>query len=119
MLLVVSVVVLSAVGLVRSGYYTEPRREQWREAVDRMLSDPRFDRRSDGCLSVAAPGFQYYVNQRLPEYRIADATLEVLRDLLRSRPAPPVVGGFPSVRGSPMCLLEGRTVWGEGGCYSM
>jgi hypothetical protein len=43
------------------------------------------------CLSVAAPGFQYYVDQRLPEFRIGDATFEVLRDLLESGPSPPVL----------------------------
>ncbi len=90
-LVLAGVIVLSIAGLVRSGYYTEPRKEQWREATDCMLSDPRFDNTSNACLSVAAPGFQHYVDQRLPEFRVGDATPAALRDLLDDGPAPAVL----------------------------
>jgi hypothetical protein len=90
-LVLAAVAVLAIAGLLRSGYYTEVRKEQWREAADCMLSDSRFSSRSDACLSVAAAGFQYYVDQRLPEFRIGPATAEALRNLVDDDPAPPVL----------------------------
>ena len=61
------------------------------QSADCMLSDSRFSSRSDACLSVAAAGFQYYVDQRLPEFRIGPATAETLRNLIDDDPAPPVL----------------------------
>ena len=83
--------VLSLAGLLRSGYYTEARKEQWREAVDCMLTDPRFDVRTDACLAVLAPGFQYYVDQRSAALRIGEATVEALQGMVDDGPAPPVL----------------------------
>jgi hypothetical protein len=61
---IVAVVAMSSVfGLFRSGYYSEPRKEQWREAVQYMVSAPEFDPEVDVCLATLAPGFQYYVDQ--------------------------------------------------------
>jgi uncharacterized membrane protein len=88
--MVVAIAVLSVAGLVRSGYYTEPRKEQWREAVGRMVTDPRFDSRRDACLAVLAPGFRFYVDRSQPGFAVGDATLEGLQAVLDEEPRPVV-----------------------------
>jgi uncharacterized membrane protein len=86
-----AVAVISVVGLFRSGYYSEPRKEQWREAVRFMVSDPSFDPETDVCLGVSAPGFQYYVDQQGAPVTVEDATSERLAELVAERrELPPV-----------------------------
>ncbi len=83
-----AVAVLAIAGILWSGYYTDPRKAQWREAVQHMVSDHRFDSDQDACLATLAPGFQYYANQLQPGFEVGDATLDGLRTLLDRRPRP-------------------------------
>jgi len=86
-----AVTVISVVGLFRSGYYSEPRKEQWREAVAYMLADPDFDPETDVCLGFAAPGFQYYIDQNEAPVTVEDATPEKLAEIVADRiELPPV-----------------------------
>jgi uncharacterized membrane protein len=90
-LIVSAVTVISVVGLFRSGYYSEPRKEQWREAVAYMLADPHFDPETDVCLGVSAPGFQYYVDRYGTPMRVEDATPEKLAEIVADRTELPSV----------------------------
>jgi uncharacterized membrane protein len=89
---VVAVVALSLADLALGGFYTEPRKEQWREAAAWVLDDPRFDPATDAVLALYAPGFQYYADQRGERIEIEEATLDNLRRVLGGdRTKPPVV----------------------------
>ena len=89
---VVAVVALSVSALVSDGTYTEPRKEQWREAAAWVLDDPRFDPAADAVLALYSPGFQYYADQRGAGLEIDEATLDNLRRVLGDNPSkPPVI----------------------------
>jgi uncharacterized membrane protein len=86
-----AVTVISVIGLFRSGYFSEPRKEQWREAVRYMLADPDFNPETDVCLGVSAPGFQYYIDQNQAPVTVEDATPERLAEIVADRiELPPV-----------------------------
>jgi len=78
-------VVLSAAQLVRSGYYTEPRKEQWREAVQAVLSDPWFEPGLDVCVGLPAAGFQFYFDQLGAPVIVEDPDPERLAAIVRGR----------------------------------
>jgi uncharacterized membrane protein len=84
----IAVAVLSVAVVAHSGYYTEISKEQWREAVQTMASDPRFDPEGDRCLAVTAPGFQYYADRQLPGYRLDELTVQGLRSVVEIEPRP-------------------------------
>lgn len=81
----------SLISLFASGYYDEPRKEQWREAVAHMVADPAFDPGSDLCLGTLAPGFQFYVDQFGAPLRVEEALPQQLLDAVAGRPVPPPV----------------------------
>lgn len=83
--------VLSVWGLVQDGYYSEPTKEQWREAVEHMLSDSRFDTDSDVCLGSPALGFQFYVDQSGSPVVLEDAEPSRLAGILEDRGDVPAV----------------------------
>jgi uncharacterized membrane protein len=85
------VAALSLVGLFRSGYYSEPRKEQWREAVQYMVSAPDFDPEVDVCLATLAPGFQYYVDQFGAHMEVEEADPQRLLAIVNGRPDMPRV----------------------------
>jgi hypothetical protein len=89
---VVAVVALSLADLALGGFYTEPRKEQWREAAAWVLDDPRFDPAADAVLALYSPGFQYYFDQREESVEIEEATAANLRKVLdRDRTEPAVI----------------------------
>ncbi len=89
---IVAVVAVSSVfALFRSGYYDEPRKEQWREAVSSMLADPAFDPDADLCLGTLAPGFQFYVDQFGAQLRVEEAEPTRLLEAVNGRPVLPRV----------------------------
>ena len=88
---VAAVAVISVVGLFRSGYYSEPRKEQWREAVRYMLANPDFDPETDVCLGISAPGFQYYIDQNKAQVTIENGTPERLAEIAADRTELPPV----------------------------
>jgi hypothetical protein len=90
-ILTLAIVVLSLAGLARSDYYTQPRKEQWREAVQTMASDPRFDPGADRCLAVLAPGFQYYADRLAPGFEIAEMTQKELEAVVAEGSPLPVL----------------------------
>jgi hypothetical protein len=75
----------SLTAVVTSGYYVEPIKEQWREAVGAVLADPAFDSAADVVLGVSSPGFQYYVDQNGVPVTIEEATPEKLAELVAHR----------------------------------
>jgi mannosyltransferase len=89
--IVAVVAVVSVVGLFRSGYYSEPHKEQWREAVAYMLADPDFDLGADVCLATLAPGFQFYVNQFGSQLKVEEADPQRLPAAVNGRPVLPRV----------------------------
>jgi mannosyltransferase len=89
--IVAVVAVVSVVGLFRSGYYSEPRKEQWREAVAYMLADPDFDPEADVCLATLAPGFQFYVDQFGSQLKVEEAEPQRLLAAVNGRPVLPRV----------------------------
>ncbi len=82
---------LSLVGLFRGGYYSEPSKEQWREAVQYMVSNPAFDPATDVCLATLAPGFQYYVDQFDIHMKVEEADPQRLLVAVNGRPDLPQV----------------------------
>lgn len=84
-------VVLSAAQLVRSGYYTEPRKEQWREAVQTVLADPRFVPGLDLCVGLPAAGFQFYFDQLGAPVIVEEPDPERLAEIVRGRVLRPTV----------------------------
>jgi uncharacterized membrane protein len=89
---VVAVVALSLADLALGGFYTEPRKEQWREAAAWVLDDPRFDPAADAVLALYSPGFQYYADLRGAGVEIEEATAASLRRVLdRDRTEPAVI----------------------------
>jgi hypothetical protein len=78
--------VVSVFGLFRSGYYGEPRKEQWREAARWVLSDPRLDEDTDVCLATLAPGFQYYFDQYGSRLVVEDVEELENLDMVDGRP---------------------------------
>jgi MFS family permease len=88
---VAGVVALSLVGLFGGGYYDEPRKEQWREAVQYMASAPDFDPEVDVCLATLAPGFQYYVDIYGTGLNVEEAEPQRLLALVNGRPDVPRV----------------------------
>ena len=77
----------SLVNLVRTGYYTEPRKEQWRDAVEYVLEHPRFEPGSNAFMSPVAPGFQFYFSQFESGVVVRDTDQQELRALRARRPA--------------------------------
>ncbi len=90
-LIIVAVLLLSLVNLITDEYYTQPRKEQWREAAASVVSDPRFSPATDAWLAMCHQGFQYYADQMSPGLELQEATPDVLQDLLGGSPPPPVV----------------------------
>ena len=89
---VAAVIALSVGDLALGGYYTEPRKEQWREAAAWVLDDPRFDPEADAVLALYSPGFQYYADRRGAGVEIEEATAANLRRVLdEDRAEPPVI----------------------------
>ena len=84
-------VLVSLANLVISEYYSRPRKEQWREAVAWVLTDPRFDPSKDRGLAIYSRGFQYYVDRQIVDFRFEEATTEILRGLLDEDPKPPAI----------------------------
>ncbi len=82
---------LSLIGLFRGGYYDQPRKEQWREAVQYMVSAPDFDPAVDVCLATLAPGFQYYVDRFQTDLRVEEADSQRLLAVVKNRPDIPQV----------------------------
>ena len=81
----------SLAALFTGDYYFAPHKEQWREAVRSMVSDPAFHPEIDVCLGVSAPGFQYYVDQYGTSVRVEEANAEMLAEIVADRPEPPSV----------------------------
>lgn len=84
-------VVLSAAQLVRSGYYTEPQKEQWREAVQAVVSDPGFEPGLDVCVGLPAAGFQFYFDQLAAPVVLLDGEPDELVAVVSGRAVRPVV----------------------------
>jgi uncharacterized membrane protein len=85
------VTALSLANLALTGYYTEPRKEQWREATAWVVRHPEFDADADVVLAIYAPGFQYYADRQRPGVTIDEATPEAVLALLDRDPAPPAL----------------------------
>jgi len=81
----VGLAVVSVNGLFQSGYYNEPKKEQWREAVQYMVSAPDFDPEVDVCLATLAPGFQFYVDHFGTELRVEEADPQRLLAIVSGR----------------------------------
>lgn len=81
----------SVAGLFQTGYYSTPSKEQWREAVVHLLSDPRLNDETDLCLGSPALGFQYYVDQLGGRVTLKDAELMELAEALEDRVDRPAV----------------------------
>lgn len=84
-------VAASLANLVTTGYYTKVSKEQWREATMRVLRDDRFDPEVDVVLAKFAPGFQYYVDQELPDLVVEEALIDALRGHLEDGGPTPVL----------------------------
>jgi len=85
--MVAVILIASLVNLVRTGYYTEPRKEQWRDAVEYVLEHPRFEPGSNAFMSPIAPGFQFYFSQFESGVVVLDTDQQELRALQAQRPA--------------------------------
>jgi 4-amino-4-deoxy-L-arabinose transferase-like glycosyltransferase len=81
----------SLLSLFSSGYYNQPHKEQWREAVEHMLTDPVFDPGADLCLGALAPGFQFYVDQFGTHMKVEEADPQRLLAAVNGRPDVPRV----------------------------
>jgi uncharacterized membrane protein len=93
------VVITSLTHLGLGGYYTTPRKQQWREATAAVVSDPRFDPTADVWLALYHQGFQYYALRMDAGVTIREATVGELRAALGSDPAPETVW-LTTARGS-------------------
>ncbi|MFV2072221.1 MAG: glycosyltransferase family 39 protein [Thermoanaerobaculales bacterium] len=85
---VAAILAASLVNLARTGYYTVPRKEQWRDAVKYVLEHPRFEPGSNAFMSPVAPGFQFYFSQLGSGVVVLDTDPQVLEQLRERRPAP-------------------------------
>ena len=85
---VVAILAASLVNLARTGYYTVPRKEQWRDAVEHVLQYPGFDPGMNAVLSPVAPGFQFYFNQFGSGVVVLDTDQQELKQLRERRPVP-------------------------------